>query len=226
MVKGVTRYLEHSKKIHKALIYVVPLCFLFSHIIHIWGDGTFNRDITKQSKLLPLAYPTTAKSLMAKYGLLDVEAHKTQALLKHKKAKGNLRYPLKEITATVKARKLNIVMIVIDSWRADMISQKITPNIFAFKEKSLQYLQHYSGSNNTRHGMFSLMYGIPGTYWDSILKAQQGPMLMNTLIMQGYQTQIFASAKLTLPEFDQTLFSEVPHLRKHSKGITNCKRVN
>jgi membrane-anchored protein YejM (alkaline phosphatase superfamily) len=218
VVKGVTRYIDNSKKNHKALIYLIPLCILSSHFIHIWGDATFNRDIKKQSKLLPLAYPTTAKSLMAKYGFLDIEAHKTQSLLKHKKSKGSLHYPLAEIKAKAKEEKLNIVMIVIDSWRAGMMSKAITPNMFAFKDQSLQYLKHYSGSNNTRHGMFSLMYGIPGTYWDNILKEQKSPVLMKTLIKQGYQTRIFASAKLTIPEFDQTLFADVPKLRTHSVG--------
>jgi len=218
VVKGVTRYIVHSKKTNKTLIYLIPLCVLFSHIIHIWGDATFNRDITKQSKLLPLAYPATAKSLMAKYGFLDIEAHKTQSLLKHRKSKGHLNYPLAEIQSKSKEQKLNIVMIVIDSWRTDMMSKAITPNMFAFKDKSLHYLQHYSGSNNTRHGMFSLMYGIPGTYWDNMLKEQKSPVLMQTLIKQGYQTKIFASAKLTMPEFDQTLFADVPKLRTHSTG--------
>jgi membrane-anchored protein YejM (alkaline phosphatase superfamily) len=218
VVKGVTRYIEHSKKIPIAFIYIVPVCILASHIIHVWGDGTFNRDITKQSKLLPLAFPTTAKSLMAKYNLLDIEAHKTQSLLKHKKSKGNLHYPLTKIELVAKEQKLNIIMIVIDSWRSDMMSKEITPNIYAFKEKSLHYLMHYSGSNNTRHGMFSLMYGIPGTYWDNILKEQKSPVLMETLIKQGYNTQVFASAKLTMPEFDQTLFSSIPNLRKYSTG--------
>jgi membrane-anchored protein YejM (alkaline phosphatase superfamily) len=218
VVKGLTRYIAHSHKTHKALIYLIPLCILSSHMIHIWGDATFNREITKQSKLLPLAYPATAKSLMAKYGFIDIEAHKTQSLLKHKKSKGNLHYPLAEIKSLAKEQKLNIVMIVIDSWRADMMSKAITPNIFAFKDQSLQYLKHYSGSNNTRHGMFSLMYGIPGTYWDNVLKEQKKPVLIDTLIKQGYQTHIFASAKLAMPEFDQTLFADVPNLRTHSTG--------
>jgi len=226
VVKGVSRYITHSNKTHKTLIYLIPLCILLSHFIHIWGDATFNRDITKQSKLLPLAYPATAKSLMAKYGLLDVEAHKTQSLLKHKKNKGSLQYPLAKIESKTKEQQPNIVMIVIDSWRSDMMSEAITPNIFAFKDKSLQYLKHYSGSNNTRHGMFSLMYGIPGTYWDYMLKEQKSPALIQTLIKQGYQTNVFASAKLTMPEFDQTLFVDVPKLRTHSIGQQPWQRDN
>jgi len=218
VANGVNRYITHSTKINKTLIYLIPMCLLSSHVIHIWGDATFNRDITKQSTLLPLAYPATAKSFMAKYGFLDIEAHKTQSLLKHRKNKGNLHYPLDEIKAKAKEKKLNIVMIVIDSWRADMLSKAITPNMFAFKDKSLQYLKHYSGSNNTRHGMFSLMYGIPGTYWDNMLKEQKSPVLTQTLIQQGYEINIFASAKLTMPEFDQTLFADVPNLRTHSTG--------
>lgn len=213
-----------AKKVNARLAIGVITCLVAAQVIHIWGDATFTRDVTKQTKILPLAYPATAKSLMAKYGLLNIEAYKTQALLKQKKNKGNLNYPIKPIAYNAPAKPLNIMMIVIDSWRADMASKDIMPNTAAFAENNLNYTNHYSGSNNTRHGMFSLMYGIPGTYWDAMLKQQQGPVLIKTLLAQNYQANVFASAKLTMPEFDQTLFVDIPQLRKNSMGESPWQR--
>lgn len=209
---------DTAKRINIRIAVSAFACLLFANFIHIWGDATFNRDITKQTKILPLAYPATAKSLMAKYGVLDIEAHKQQSLLKQKKNKGNLNYPIAEIETSKLTNPMNIVMIVVDSWRADMADQDTMPNTYEFAQNSLNYTNHYSGSNNTRHGMFSVMYGIPGSYWDVILKQQQGPVLIDTLNKQGYSSQVFASAKLTMPEFDQTLFSKVANLRTHSEG--------
>lgn len=214
----------NSKTINKQLVLGVIACFICAQFIHIWGDATFNRDVTKQTKILPLAYPTTAKSLMAKYGVLNIEAHKTQSLLKAKKNKGQLNYPLSPIHFTQPEKPLSIVMIVVDSWRGDMATADVMPNTAAFGAENLTFKQHFSGSNNTRHGMFSLMYGIPGTYWDVMLKQQQSPVLIDTLKQQNYQINIFASAKLTMPEFDQTLFVNVPHLRKNSVGDSPWER--
>ena len=75
----------------------------------------------------------------------------------------------------------------------------------------------YSGSNNTRHGMFSLFYGLPGHYWRPILDSQTSPVLMNEFQQQQYQMGIFGSATLTSPEFDQTIFRGIKNLRNHSK---------
>lgn len=45
--------------------------FTLSHLIHIWGDAQLNLDIVRQDNVLPLTYPATAKSFLARYRLLD-----------------------------------------------------------------------------------------------------------------------------------------------------------
>ena len=47
---------------------------------------------------------------------------------------------------------------------------------------------------------------------------------MQELKKQDYEFGIFASAKLTSPEFDQTLFANVDNLRTHSTGDKSYER--
>ncbi|NMP17865.1 DUF3413 domain-containing protein [Thalassotalea sp. Y01] len=194
------------------------LFMLVGHGIHTWADAMFKKEITSQARYLPLSYPLTAKSFMAKFGVMNIEAQKQQALLKQKKVKSSINYPLQPMQCQTPENTPNILLIVLDSWRADMMDADMTPNMFALGEQSKVFSAHHSGSNNTRHGMFSLFYGIPGHYWQPVLDLQKPPVLMQELKKQDYEFGIFASAKLTSPEFDQTLFANVDNLRTHSTG--------
>lgn len=72
--------------------------------------------------------------------------------------------------------------------------------------------------------MFGLFYGLPGTYWHSFLANNKAPVFVDRLQQVGYQLGLFASAKLTSPEFDQTVFSKVENLRLHSQGESAPER--
>jgi membrane-anchored protein YejM (alkaline phosphatase superfamily) len=45
--------------------------FVLSHLIHIWADAVGYQDITRQDNTLPLSYPATARTVLARYQLLD-----------------------------------------------------------------------------------------------------------------------------------------------------------
>jgi len=51
-------------------------CFLLGHLMHIWGDATLNTDIAKQGAMFPGSYPMTAKTLLARHGLIDLDEYK------------------------------------------------------------------------------------------------------------------------------------------------------
>jgi membrane-anchored protein YejM (alkaline phosphatase superfamily) len=84
------------------------------------------------------------------------------------------------------------------------------PNMTQFSKKAWNFTHHYSGGNGTRQGLFALFYGIPGNYWDMFLRRRQGPVLFDVLNDYNYQYFIYTSAKFTYPEFDKTIFSQIP----------------
>ncbi|MFD2167938.1 DUF3413 domain-containing protein [Thalassotalea euphylliae] len=210
------------RKANLAKAMIVSL--LSGHALFAYADATFESDVTLQRSYLPLSFPTTAKSFFAKIGVLDIEAAKMQQKLAGKKRSKGVNYPLSPLNFQEVAERPDIIMIVVDSWRADMMTPEVTPNVSHFAEHSSNFTNHFSGSNNTRHGMFSLLYGIPGNYWDVMLENQKGPALIQALNHRGYQSQIFSSAKLTMPEFDLTLYRDIKNLRLTSDGDTPWQR--
>ncbi len=68
------------------------------------------------------------------------------------------------------------------------------------------WLYHVSGGNATRYGIFSLFYGLHGSYWMPVLDENAPPVLLTTLAAQGYDLHAFSGPSLSSPEFRSTVF--------------------
>jgi hypothetical protein len=64
-------------------------------------------------------------------------------------------------------------------------------------------------------GIFSMFYGLYGSYWFDFLNAGRSPILMDVLQQQKYQMEMFTSARFSYPEFDKTVFGSIPRDRLH-----------
>jgi membrane-anchored protein YejM (alkaline phosphatase superfamily) len=126
-----------------------------------------------------------------------------------------LNYPLKPLVRKTPQKQHNVVWLVAESLRADMLTPEIMPATWAFSNKAHRFNKHYSGGNGTRMGMFSMFYGIYGNYWFAFMEERRGPILMDTLIEQDYQFELFTSARFSYPEFDKTIFSRSPREHLH-----------
>ena len=91
-----------------------------------------------------------------------------------------------------------------------MLNENISPEIHSFSKESLIFDNHYSGGNATRFGIFSMFYGLYGSYWHSILSERQEPVLMEKIRKMDYNIGIWSSTQLTWPEFRKTAFIAVP----------------
>lgn len=136
----------------------------------------------------------------------------------------SLNYPKQPLTCKITEKPLNIVVIAIDTWRHDAMSAEVTPHIYQFSKKALQFNNHWSGGNCTQAGLFSLFYGIPINYWTAVLNQNRGPQLIKQLIKSDYQIKILASAQLNFPAFDKTIFRDVKSLMIRTPGDTSVAR--
>lgn len=204
------------------------LCFallLASHFLHAWADANLVKDVVRQPRFYPLMQPTTAQTFMERQGLVDLEARKANTLDTSSVDHSDINYPKAPLQCRPEQSPPNILLITIDSWRADAFSQRITPNMHAFAQQNgLIFNRHFSGSNSTRAGIFSMFYGIPGTYWHAFLASGVPSPLITELQNQGYGLGIFTAARLTSPEFDRTVFATVDNLRLGSSGATPAER--
>lgn len=128
---------------------------------------------------------------------------------------GQLSYPLKPLQIVPPAKRYNIVWLVSESWRADTLNSEIMPRTAAFAEQAQNFKLHYSGGNGTRIGIFTMMTGIPGSYWPAFYEGHRSAALMDVLQQQGYQMSLYTSARFSYPEFDQTIFSKLPPQALH-----------
>lgn len=204
-------------KLGKKFAWITFITLLISHGIHIWAAANVYQPVTMTKKYLPLFQPSSSTATMRKMGWIDEEAIKKQQEMKVS-SNSDLNYPLQPIQIQPVSKPTNIVFIVVDSWRADTFNAETSPNMWAYAQKGKILHNHISSGNATRTGIFGLFYGLPGTYWQSVLSNRKTPVFMDRLQAMDYQLGIFAAAKLTNPEFDRTIFAKVPNLRISSVG--------
>lgn len=168
------------------------------------------RPVLAASSAFPLYMPTTLTKLAQKFGVEVVRRPSLDSEISL-----GTSYPKHPIVRRPDARPPNIVWLVSESLRADMVDPEIMPHAWKLAQQAVWCRQHYSGGNGTRMGMFSMFYGLYGCFWFPIFEAQRAPILMDVLQQAGYQMEMFTSASFTYPEFDRTMFVNVPADKLH-----------
>lgn len=192
------------------------------HCLHIWADAQIYKPFLEQTDVLPLPHTATAKRTLR---ALAVNVRSRPALVAATAPDRNgLAYPLRPLDCRTPENPPNIIVILIDSWRFDAMNAQVTPNIDAFARRTVRFMDHHSGGNATRIGVFSLFYSIPGTYWHRVLAQRQGPVFIEQLLKHNYDVRAFRSAPLFSPEFDRTVFAQVESVRMRSDGNRAAER--
>ncbi len=135
----------------------------------------------------------------------------------------HLCYPLRSASRIVcagrDAPRPNIVWLVSESLRADMIDPEIMPATYAFARKSVWFRRHYSTGHETSMGMYGIFYGLHGMYWFPTLRDRRPPLVMDVLLREGYQIDVRTGANFNYPELDKTAFAGLPRSQLHeSRG--------
>ena len=209
-------------KIGRISCLIIFICTITYNALHIWAAAYDYRSIILSKQYLPFFSPATANSFLTKQGFISPNSSvntKTKIGLK-----GTIQYPLKDIVHKPITSKANIILIVIDSWRFDTFNSKNTPHLYRFIKDGLIFNMHIASGNESRTGIFSLFYGLPGTYWHTFLDHQQSPILLDRLTQLGYDIGVFSAARLDSPEFHKTVFSKIKPLRNGSKGKSPSER--
>ena len=217
------KWTQRTQRNHYGYVIAAVLASVFAteNVVYAWADASAYTPITKQIRVLPGYAPLTAKKFFDRFGLSS--APSLMATLNVERNSGVL-YPVHALQCMAPVSPLNILVVLIDAWRFDVLTPEVTPNIYQLVDSSWRFENHFSGANSTRTGVFSLMYGIPGTYWNAMLAEQRGAVLIEQLVHDNYRMGIFGSAKLTNPEFDRTVFAPVKNLRTQSQGATPSAR--
>ncbi|WP_248343115.1 sulfatase-like hydrolase/transferase [Anaeromyxobacter paludicola] len=125
-------------------------------------------------------------------------------------ADGGLAWPARPLRFEPPKQKLNVLVILLESFRADAFDREVTPNMWRFAQEAQWYPRHRSGGNGTWFGAFSLFYGLHGAYAERFLAAHRGPLLFDRARELGYDTRVMAAQTLASPPLRDTVFANVP----------------
>ncbi|WP_283628635.1 DUF3413 domain-containing protein [Shewanella baltica] len=199
------------------VITLVGICFISSHLIHIWADAADITEITRFDDTYPLSYPATARSFMESHGIDgssqgDVLNHNTSVL----------NYPEQPLTCQADT-KINVLMITIDSLRADMVDGKSMPFLQQYTESNQSFTQHFSGGNQFRTGMFSLLYGLQGSYGDARIFNSTSPLMTRSFQQAGYELGLFLPETNLNLRSSQAMFNDFnPVIAKETNGSADA----
>ena len=182
------------------LIVVFGLMICFVQCRHAVAFAKNDRQLILLDRYFPACVSLNANSLLSALG---VEVEPTTVATKY--LGKEYCYPKNPMTNTKSGK--NLIVIAFDAWRASTMDSLCSPNIYDFSKRSSRFLHHYSGSNGTRTGVFSMFYGLPGVYWRDFCAQSISPVLFTTMKENGYDVRLFPSASMLNPPLDKCAFS-------------------
>lgn len=160
-------------------------CFVISHVLHIWADAKGNMDITKQDNLFLLSYPMTAKTLLARYDLLDLHLLHSQKTkpLNGSPIKVPLAFDTTEYCTTTSAPNSDIAIVV--------TPESLTPTqMLSLQSDSFEAFDKHLQPVDLEDALFSLFFGLPSFYKERLLTTPHIPAWIDVLQRQNIAVQI------------------------------------
>ena len=151
VANAIFKRIERLKKLKVSPYITVALvvCFVTSHAIHVWADARLYTPVLKQDNTFPLSYPATAKTLMARYGLLDLEIRQQREELQYNSEKRRFNYPPKPVYCSVDKSVKFVVLVSLESVERNTYPG-LSANIF-----------HLNLQNDPNQLLNQILYGIP-----------------------------------------------------------------
>jgi len=223
LASGASSWRALSGRLPAALAGLLLLFVAADKGLYAWANLYDAVLITRNSQLFPLYQPLRVRSFASKYLGVKLDQEVRGGI---DSRYSGLDYPKAPLRSEPPARPLNFLFIVVDSLRADMLTPEVMPETWAFGKKAAVFKNHYSGGNATRFGIFSMLYGLYGNYWFPMLGERRGPVFLDELKRQGYDLRVYASAKLSFPEFNKTCFVSVPResIYDEPKGANGAEK--
>ena len=194
---------------------------LFVNLTHSWAYAQNYMPITSLSGHIPFYFPMHSKSI-AKSDVLD-----GMATSEGQFDSSNINYPKAPMQCVASpSKKPNIIMVVLESWRADTMDAEVSPHTYALAQESLWFKDHHSSGSVTTRGIFALMYGLAPTYMDNVVahNGAGGPVLLNELIKQDYEFGIYPSGDITRIKLTDSSFLPVKPDVHHGEGADTIEK--
>ncbi len=185
--------------------------FLLPILVALPAQRLFSRPILFQQ--LEAELPVPLPTMVGNTGGLATDAldafnHRLQTALAPVYGRllpGIIACPPPDRTVALGTRRPDVLVIVLESWRHEVLCPQDMPRLSAFAATGLRLTRHYSAGNNSHPGLFSLLYGrYPLTYHQTLDKhvPAQWPLAMRD---NGYLTTYLATTLIAWERMEEYL---------------------
>jgi len=152
-------------------------CFVVSHALHVWADANLYQPIVQQDNMFPLSYPATAKTLMARYSLLDIKDYQQRKALQFNQTIKGIIYPAEPVYCSVDSSKKVLLLSLVEGE---------LPNTIVGLSN---FEHHYLLESSIDNGITTVLYGLPELY-HSALKSYS-PLLLQLPNSMGLKVSLY-----------------------------------
>jgi len=100
-------------------------------------------------------------------------------------------------SATVKKPQLpNVILIIFESFRHSALGPGMMKELDAWTKQGLRLQRHYSGSNCSHLGLFSLFYGRSPLGYHNTLDRKIPPQMLESLRQSGYRITLLTAGEM------------------------------
>jgi membrane-anchored protein YejM (alkaline phosphatase superfamily) len=182
-------------------------CFVASHAMHVWADANLYQPIVQQDNMFPLSYPATAKTLMARYSLLDIEDYQQRKALQFNQTIKGITYPAVPVYCSVNSNKKVLLLSLV---KGEL------PNSVAGLSK---FEHHYLLQSSINNGITTVLYGLPELYHSALqnyppllLELPSSMGLSVSLYLNNMSNQRLAAYQQDWQQFKQNVFNASSNL--------------
>jgi membrane-anchored protein YejM (alkaline phosphatase superfamily) len=195
-----------------AVAVVAVVSYTASQGLHVLAYERNDTRLTDLTLRLPFYVPITSHRHAQKYASRLAAIAETPG--SDEDSGLALAYPLREVAcdSTRVARRPNILLLLLESWRADTMNETVSPHMYALGQRASVFENHFSSGNSTPAGVFSIFYGIHPTYWTAVKAnsaAIDNPVLIDALEACGYSFGIFADSHFQRHKIKDGMFRDI-----------------
>jgi membrane-anchored protein YejM (alkaline phosphatase superfamily) len=205
------------------------LAYGASQALHLLAYGANDTRIAALTPQLPFYFPIVSHKHAERYrDQLPMIGEASALGVGGGAGEGTFRYPLREVPCAVPEgrRPANVVVLLLESWRADALDAVVTPRMHAFSGRAARFRNHFSSGNSTPTGVFPVFYGIHSTYWAAVKGNNariHNPVLVDALQANGYAFGIYANSHFERHKIKDAVFRGI-EVHESFAGATDDAR--
>lgn len=173
---------KHLRELQKTIfarivVTILVISFFFSHLMHIWADANLEYDILRQDTMLPLSYPSTAKTLLTKYQLFDIEDYnerKSSPLSFNQPVSTYPTYLQQCVNSNIKQSTFMVIT-------GNTLTAKQIEHFSLRTQENRLLLNKHVDNALPENAWFNLFYSLPTIYKEPLLADQKQPLLTQVL---------------------------------------------